>query len=276
MSDRFDLGRVFDAAADAFALWAPTLWDPLGAPTVDVAAPSPGERVLDACCGAGSSAIPAARAVGPGGLVDAVDLSERLLHQGRLRAAAAGLSQLRFVQADVSAWRPLDDTPYDVVQCVFGVFFLPDLDAAAEHLIGLLRPGGRLVVATWQRGCLNPVLGPFFQAVQAIRDPDAPPAGSGPAPTSSRVDTSDGLSGWLAGLGLTDPTVIETRLALPLLPESAWAFVTGAATRALIEPLSSRQRQAVRERFLDQLEHDGVETLRASALIARGIRPAQR
>ncbi|WP_260478999.1 methyltransferase domain-containing protein [Kibdelosporangium aridum] len=47
----------------------------MGAATVAVAGPKPGDRVLDACCGAGASAVPAARLVGPEGVVDAVDLS---------------------------------------------------------------------------------------------------------------------------------------------------------------------------------------------------------
>jgi ubiquinone/menaquinone biosynthesis C-methylase UbiE len=51
------------------------LWDPLGEAYVDLVAPAPGDRVLDACCGAGASAIPAARAVGASGTVDAVDLT---------------------------------------------------------------------------------------------------------------------------------------------------------------------------------------------------------
>jgi ubiquinone/menaquinone biosynthesis C-methylase UbiE len=45
--------------------------------------PQPGERVLAACCGIGSSAIPAAHAVAPDGSVDAVDIAGALLTHGR-------------------------------------------------------------------------------------------------------------------------------------------------------------------------------------------------
>ncbi|MFD7660601.1 methyltransferase domain-containing protein, partial [Actinosynnema sp. NPDC059797] len=91
---------AFEVGGAEFVEWASQLWDPIGAETVGIARPRPGERVLDACCGTGSSAVPAARAVGPDGLVDAVDLAPTLLAAGARRAA--DLPQLRFHHADVT------------------------------------------------------------------------------------------------------------------------------------------------------------------------------
>ncbi|TDD06284.1 class I SAM-dependent methyltransferase [Nonomuraea deserti] len=151
---------------------------------------SPGsERVLDVCCGAGASAIPAAKAAGPEGHVDAVDLAGELLAHGRRRAAAEGLRGVRFVQADATTW---EDHPYDVVQCVHGVFFLPDMDASASRLTGLLAPGGRLVVTAWAQGAMEGFGRLFAEAVARVREtPTAAPAGKQAA---SRIDTEDELA----------------------------------------------------------------------------------
>ncbi|MFD0904494.1 class I SAM-dependent methyltransferase [Actinomadura sediminis] len=88
-------GRVFDAAARDHGAAASLLWDPLGEAYVERVRPAPGERVLDACCGGGASAIAAGRAVGATGRVDAVDLAEGLVELGRRRAAAERLEQVR-------------------------------------------------------------------------------------------------------------------------------------------------------------------------------------
>jgi len=95
------------------------------------------------------SAIPATRLVGPSGRVDSVDLSSPL--DDAVTRSGAELSQLSAHHADVTAWTRLHDRidgedggrPYDLVQSVLGIFFLPEIAAGTEHLIRLLRPGGR-------------------------------------------------------------------------------------------------------------------------------------
>lgn len=135
------IGEVFSAGAEEFHRWSPLLWDPVGQATADVSAPTLGERVFDACCGAGASALPAARAVGSDGIVDAVDLSGALVALGVQRAQQEGLGGLRFHQHDVTAWAA-PDGGYDLVQCALSVFFFPDMDRDTAKLAAPLRPGG--------------------------------------------------------------------------------------------------------------------------------------
>ncbi|MFF5523035.1 class I SAM-dependent methyltransferase [Streptomyces coeruleorubidus] len=86
----------------------------------EVSSPALAGKVLDACCGTGASVLPAARAVGAGGLVDAVDPSGALVALGERRARQEGLADLRFHQHDVTAWAARADG-YDLVQCALGV-----------------------------------------------------------------------------------------------------------------------------------------------------------
>jgi ubiquinone/menaquinone biosynthesis C-methylase UbiE len=256
-----DLGDVFDAGEAEFALLAPLLWNPIGEATVAVAAPRPGDRVLDVCCGAGASAIPAARAVGAQGHVDAVDLAERLLAQGR--ANAAGLPQIDFVHADATIWTQRD---YDIVQCVFGVFFLPpDLNTAADRLISLCRPGGRFVVTTWGADAMQTVPTILGEAVVAEGGEVGPRGASG-----NRIETADKLTSWLQERGLRDVRVVTKEHGMPLTEETAWALVMGSAMRMRLNGVAESLLPKVRARFLDLLATRKVDHVNGVSLIGVG------
>lgn len=256
-----DLGDVFDAGHAEFDVLAPVLWNPLGEATVVEANPRPGDRVLDVCCGAGASAIPAARAVGAGGHVDAIDLAERLLEQGR--ANAAGLPQLDFVHADATTWPHRD---YDIVQCVYGIFFLPDMDASADRLVSLLRPGGRFVVTTWARDAIAPVPEILGDAVVAE---GGEPARSGRGP-SWRINRPETLSEWLVARGLHDVRVVTKEHRMPLDEITAWAIVMGSAMRMRLNGVAESALPKVRARFLDLLAARKVDHMNAVSLIGVG------
>ena len=82
---------AYNAAADFFDAPALSFWNRIGLRTVERMALAPGACVLDACCGSGASAIPAAQAVGAGGRLLGVDLAENLLRLARMKALKLGL-----------------------------------------------------------------------------------------------------------------------------------------------------------------------------------------
>src|SRR6516162_4088209 len=83
--------RTYGAAADHYGLASLGFWDRFGAATVARLPLVAGDSVLDLCCGAGASAIPAARAVGPAGRVLGIDVAEPLLDLARGGAAREAL-----------------------------------------------------------------------------------------------------------------------------------------------------------------------------------------
>jgi ubiquinone/menaquinone biosynthesis C-methylase UbiE len=139
---------TYNAAADFYDHPANTFWGRYGRRTVERLRLPEGARVLDVCCGSGASAIPAAEAVGPGGSVIGVDLAQNLLELARAKAMQRGLTNVQFTTGDMANLR-FETGRFDVVVCVFGIFFVPDMEAALRELTRVLKSGGRLAVTTW-------------------------------------------------------------------------------------------------------------------------------
>ena len=167
-------------AATSFADIDELIWNPISTATLARAHPRFDELVLDACARDGASALPTAELVGVGGLVDAVDTSAELIEIARERAGER-MPQLKLHVADATTW---ETTGYDLVQCVLGVASFPDLDAGTQHLIERAAPGGRVAIAVWAPGALEPLREMLTTALhegdaeaESDRDAGAEPAG---------------------------------------------------------------------------------------------------
>jgi SAM-dependent methyltransferase len=156
---------------------------PLGDQARRALAPAAGEQVLDIGCGAGETSLELARAVGSGGRVLGVDLSEPLLGLARLRAAdagpEAGVAPVDFVQADAQT-AAFAQGAFDAAYSRFGVMFFADPVAAFANIRAALRPGGRLAFVCWRPFADNPVMHEPLEAALPVipplepGDPDAP------------------------------------------------------------------------------------------------------
>src|SRR5688572_10610473 len=139
----------------------------LGTHTVERAAVTDGEKVLDVACGTGAAAIPAAKR---GGRVTALDLTPELLEAGRRRAGEAGV-EIDWVEGDAEEL-PFEDESFDVVLSTIGVMFAPRHEVAAHELARMLKPGGRIAVASWTP---DGGIGEFFKVTSSHMPP--PPEG---------------------------------------------------------------------------------------------------
>lgn len=263
-----DPGLAFTDGAFQFELWSEKLWDPMARDVVAAAHLQPGERVLDACCGAGAATIPAALAVGPSGAVDAVDLST-----GLLRGAASKLSEHKIlnatlVEADVTSWRGY--RPFDAVLCSYSMFFFSPMEAGVEHLVSMLRPGGRFVTSTWVDGALEPFASRILEA--AIKER---PRLAGVEPLVNqnmrRIASPDALGSWLAERGLTDIAVETIPLTLRVDDAMAWNLVMGSGWRTLL-PRDPEAIARVRKDFIHSV---GPQIdMNSDAMIGTGVKAA--
>jgi SAM-dependent methyltransferase len=136
--------------------------------------PRSGERVLDLATGTGwGSRILAQRF--PGAAVTGVDIADKMLEYATATAALQKLN-IEYRQGDAEKL-PFADASLDAVVSTFGVMFVTDPTAAASELARIVKPGGRVVLATWKDDSnvanMFGVMKPFMPA---------PPASPPPSP----------------------------------------------------------------------------------------------
>jgi ubiquinone/menaquinone biosynthesis C-methylase UbiE len=107
----------------------------------------PGDRVLDAGAGTGSTALLAAVRVGPDGRVTLLDLSDGMLAVARRRADSAGLTERMEMTTGDLVHLPFDDGSFNVALSTYGLCPVYDPAQAALELYRVVRPGGRIGVA---------------------------------------------------------------------------------------------------------------------------------
>ncbi|GGC95312.1 hypothetical protein GCM10011512_22950 [Tersicoccus solisilvae] len=144
----------------------------LGPRLVEATAVAAGETVLDIGAGSGNAAIPAARR---GARVVASDLAPALLEAGRRDAERDGVA-LTWREADAEAL-PFEDAAFDVVLSCVGIMFAPHHQQAADELLRVCRPGGRIGLISWTPAGF---IGQMFAAMKPFNPP--PPEGASPPP----------------------------------------------------------------------------------------------
>jgi ubiquinone/menaquinone biosynthesis C-methylase UbiE len=103
-----------------------------------------GWRVLDVACGNGNATLAAARS---GTTAIGVDYVPALLESARERAVSEGLDA-EFRAGDAEAL-PFGEDEFDAVLSVFGSMFAPDHRRTAAEMLRVVRPGGRIALASW-------------------------------------------------------------------------------------------------------------------------------
>ena len=257
---------TYNATADFYNASPLSFWDYFGGRTIELLSLPVGSRVLDVCCGAGASAVPAARVVGPTGKVTGVDLSEKLLELARKKAA--DLPNIDFELGDMLALGFLGES-FDAVVCVFGIFFVPDMEMAVRELLRCVRPGGQLAVTTWGPNFFEPANSALWRSIKEVR-PDLHKAFN----PWDRITGPVSLEKILNGGGAESPKIIvENRLHPILSPEDWWTIILGSGYRGTIEQLSQADRGKVREANLAFISDERISSIQTNVLYALATKP---
>lgn len=140
-----------------------------GSDLVDSLGLKPGMRVLDLGCGDGTTALPAAKR---GADVTGVDIAANLVAAGNNRAAAGGLTNLKFEEGDASNLENIGDNAFDLVVSIFGAMFAPRPKDVASEMVRVTKPGGRIVMGNWIPG--DPTLVAQVLKISAAYTPPPP------------------------------------------------------------------------------------------------------
>lgn len=256
---------TYNAASDFYDHPANTFWGRYGRRTVERLGLAEGMRVLDVCCGSGASAIPAAEAVGPTGSVIGVDLAENLLELARAKANQRGLTSIQFETGDMTNLR-FDTGSFDVVVCVFGIFFVPDMEAALRELTRVLRPGGRLAVTTWGPRFFEPVNTAFWNSVRAVRSDLY--KGFNPW---DRICEPEALQALLETADLSEIDVVAETDSQPVnSPDDWWVAILGSGYRGTVDQLSRSEREQIRAENLEFIRRENIHSVEANVIYAIG------
>jgi ubiquinone/menaquinone biosynthesis C-methylase UbiE len=143
-----DQDDAASSAAEAYEHYLVSkIFGPWAEMAIDLAAPRPGETVLDAACGTGIGVRLAAPRVQPGGGLIGIDNDPGMVTVARRIAEDEGIS---------AEWRcesllqlSFADATFDLCLCLQGPQFATDPAAALAELRRLLKPSGRLIATMW-------------------------------------------------------------------------------------------------------------------------------
>ena len=146
-------GQVSDDAAIIYeTVYLPALFLEWCPRIIAAASVGDGDDVIDVACGTGALAIETAMRVGTEGSVVGLDINA-----GMLKIASAKSTRVAWHRAAAEAM-PFEDARFDRVVSQFGLMYFEDQQAAAREMIRVLRPGGSLAIAVWDRLENNPGL----------------------------------------------------------------------------------------------------------------------
>ena len=111
----------------------------------DVLEPRPGEHALEIGPGTGYYTLSLAEWVGPGGVVEILDLRQEFLDHVMRRVANQGLANVRATRGNAESL-PYEDDSFDAAIMITVLGEIPDRDAALSEVRRVVRPGGRVVV----------------------------------------------------------------------------------------------------------------------------------
>lgn len=133
--------------------------------------------VLDVAAGTGEPGLTIATRLNAGKVI-ITDLAEDMLEIAREGAVKRGISNIETHVCDVCEL-PFEDETFDAISCRFGFMFFPDMKLAANEMVRVLKPGGRIAASVWNVPEKNFWITAILGAIQKyiplpVPTPDAP------------------------------------------------------------------------------------------------------
>lgn len=273
-----DHRAVWDAVAEGWdrhheVLTAHT--QPVTRRLLEVAAVQPGDVALELAAGLGGLSSALAQLVSLSGRVIGTDLSPEMVK----------LADQRAVDVDNLSFQVLDaqhlefaDASIDVIVCKMGLMLFADPVAAVRACRRVLRPDGRLAVATWGPAERNLWITTFGAAM--LTHGHQPPGDATQSGGIFSLSDPDRLGDLLASAGFADVTV-ETIDAPQTFAafDHYWQHVseTSGPLTVILQGLPSDEVDAIRATCGEYAAHlraeDGTYTFPGHALVAAARQP---
>ena len=149
----------------------PAMFGPWAEDLVALAAPEPGESVLDVACGSGVVARLVAQRVGPAGTVVGLDFNAGRLAVARSLPPVPGAA-IEWREGDALAL-PFAKGTFSLVCCQQGLQFFPDRLKTLIEMHRVLTPSSRLALNVWRSIQYNPGAAAMAEALERHVSPEA-------------------------------------------------------------------------------------------------------
>lgn len=276
MSDpREDSRAIWDEMAAGWKKFNDYLWDasrPVGEAMIERLDPRPGQKILDIAAGPGDTGFVAAKLVGDEGRLISTDFSVEMVEVARERARQLGVTNVEFKQMDAEAM-DLPDDAVDAALCRWGFMLMLDPAAALRETRRVLRPGGRLALATWA----GPEANPWVTLVgMAMIQEGFPPQGDPLAPGGIfSLSSPETIRELASTAGFSEVEVVEVPITWAHADfDRAWEFISevagplAALLKTLDEAETARVRAAIESAFDPYRGDDGISVPGVSLVAA--------
>lgn len=238
----------FDHLAAQFDRFLPKIEPVTTAILAHLPALADGATVLDVACGTGEPGLTLARRSPKLQLVG-VDQGEALIGVARGKAAREGLSNARFSVMPMTTLT-LPDASVDAVVSRFGLLMFSDVEASAEELARVLRPGAPYSIAVWDAPAENRLMNALF----TVLAPHLPADHRSPMEAIAAWAAEGRRARLLEGLGLgpvsTEMFAWEYRFETF---DEAWALVSSMGKFTGQADLGADAQEAVRQALVTAL-----------------------
>ena len=235
-----------------------------------------GHAVLDLATGTGEPALTIAKVVGPKGRVVGVDLSSGMLSVAKERAAAQGIRNATFQLNDNDDMPLLHDNSFDAAVCRFGLMFMPDPTRILSSIRRVLKPHGKVAVATWS----PPDKVPFFSIVSKIvtsHFPEVKPMPPGVPGGVFGIPSQEMLSSFFrkAGLKGFNSELVQLTFFSDSTPEEYWEAMSemGGPLVGLLAKATPEKRKLIGDDVVHTLRDmfpNGSVKLGGEAIVGSG------
>jgi ubiquinone/menaquinone biosynthesis C-methylase UbiE len=226
-----------------FGPWAPIV--------VELAHPSPGERVVDVACGTGIVARVAAARVGPSGSVAGVDLNPGMLNVARSVATNGASASIQWHEASADKL-PFANSSFDIAYCQLGLQFFADRPAALREMHRVLVPEGRLALMVWRSIAESP----GFQALAEILEKNIGPAAATIMRAPFGLSDASELNKLVEAAGFRDIKIHQRvgSIQFPSIERFVSSYIAGSPLAGHVSQANDAAREKLRADSAQVLE----------------------